>query len=97
MNIDSPHMHAFLATSIKGRRVYHGKDGGWIGDGIIDSSSPRLADVRARRTKSDPQIRARPSVGMGRLNALEVCTSHAILMFKHILRFALLKHLSQML
>lgn len=66
----------------------------WIGDGIIDSSSLRLADVRARRTESDPPIRARPSVGMGRLNALEVCTTHCILMFKHILRFALLKHLS---
>jgi hypothetical protein len=26
----------------------------WIGDGIIDSSSLRLADVRARRTESDP-------------------------------------------
>jgi hypothetical protein len=69
----------------------------WIGDSIIDSSSLRLADVRARRTESDPQLRARPSVGMGRLNALAVCTSHVILMFKHILRFALLKHLSQML
>jgi hypothetical protein len=69
----------------------------WIGDGIIDSSSLRLANVRARRTESDPQIRARPSVGMGCLNALEVCTSHVILMFKHILSFALLKHLSQML
>jgi hypothetical protein len=68
----------------------------WIGDGIIDSSSLRLADVRARRTESDRQIRARPTVGMGRLNALEVCTSHLILIFKHILRFALLKHLSQM-
>jgi hypothetical protein len=69
----------------------------WIGDGIIDSSSLRLANVQARRTESDPQIRARPSVGMGCLNALEVCTSHVILMFKHILSFALLKHLSQML
>jgi hypothetical protein len=69
----------------------------WIGDGIIDSFSLRLADVRARRTESDPQIRARQSVGMGRLNALEVCTSHVILIFKHILRFALLEHLSQML
>jgi hypothetical protein len=69
----------------------------WIGDGIIDSSSLRLADVRARRMESDPQIRARPSVGMGHLNALEVCTNHVILMFKHILRFALLKHLNQML
>jgi hypothetical protein len=69
----------------------------WIGDDIIDSSSLRLADDRARRTESDPQIRARPSMGMGHLNALEVCTSHVILMFKHILRFALLKHLSQML
>jgi hypothetical protein len=69
----------------------------WIGDDIIDSSSPRLADVRARRTESDPQIRAPPSVGMGRLNALEVCTTHGILMFKHNLRFALLKHLSSML
>jgi hypothetical protein len=69
----------------------------WIGDGIIDSSGLRLDDVQARRTESDPQIRARPSMGMGRLNALEVCTSHVILMFKHILRFALLKHLSQML
>jgi hypothetical protein len=69
----------------------------WIGDGIIDSSSLRLADVRTRRMESDPQIRARPSVGMGHLNALEVCTSHVILMFKHILRFALLKNLSQML
>jgi hypothetical protein len=27
----------------------------WIGDGIIDSSSLRLADVRARRTESDPR------------------------------------------
>jgi hypothetical protein len=44
----------------------------WIGDDIIDSSSLRLVDVRARRTETDPQIRARPSVGMGRLNALEV-------------------------
>jgi hypothetical protein len=44
----------------------------WIGDDIIDSSSLRLADVQARRTESDPQIRARPTVGMGRLNALEV-------------------------
>jgi hypothetical protein len=44
----------------------------WIGDGIIDSSSLRLADVQAQRTESDPQIRARPTVGMGRLNALEV-------------------------
>jgi hypothetical protein len=26
----------------------------WIGDGIIDSSSLRLADVRARRTEFDP-------------------------------------------
>jgi hypothetical protein len=26
----------------------------WIGDGIIKSSSLRLADVRARRTESDP-------------------------------------------
>jgi hypothetical protein len=26
----------------------------WIGDIIIDSSSLRLADVRARRTESDP-------------------------------------------
>jgi hypothetical protein len=69
----------------------------WIGDDIINSSSLRLADVRARRTESDPQIRARPSVGMGCLNTLEVCTSHVILMFKHVLRFALLKHLSQML
>jgi hypothetical protein len=60
----------------------------WIGDDIIDSSSLRLADVRARWTESDPQIRARPSVGMGRLNALELCTSHGIFMFKHILRFA---------
>jgi hypothetical protein len=66
----------------------------WIGVGIIDSSSLRLADIRARRTKSDPRIRARPSVGMGRLSALEVCTSHGTLMFKNILRFALLKHLS---
>jgi hypothetical protein len=66
----------------------------WIGDDINDSSSLRLADVRAWRTESDPQIRACPSVRMGRLNALEVCTSHGILMFKHILRFALLKHLS---
>jgi hypothetical protein len=48
----------------------------WIGDCIINSSSLRLADVRARRTESDPQIRARPSVGMGRLNALEVRTCH---------------------
>jgi hypothetical protein len=69
----------------------------WIGDGINDSSSLRLADVRARRTESGPQIRAQPSMGLGRLNTLEVCTSHGILMFKHILRFALLKHLSQML
>jgi hypothetical protein len=69
----------------------------WIGDDIIDSSNLRLADVRARRTEFDPHIRARPSVGMGCLNALEVCTIHVILMFKHILRFALLKHLSQML
>jgi hypothetical protein len=69
----------------------------WIGDDIIDSSSLRLADVRARRMEFDPPIRARPSVGMGRLNALEVCTTHCILIFKHILRFALLKHLSQML
>jgi hypothetical protein len=30
----------------------------WIGDGIIDSSSLRFADVRSRRTESDPQIRA---------------------------------------
>jgi hypothetical protein len=30
----------------------------WIGDGIIDSYSLRLADVRARRTESDPHIRA---------------------------------------
>jgi hypothetical protein len=66
----------------------------WIGDDIIDSSSPRLADIRAWRAESDPQIQARPSVGMGRLNALEVCTTHGILMFNHILRFALLKHLS---
>jgi hypothetical protein len=29
----------------------------WIGDDIIDSSSLRLADVRARRTESDSQIR----------------------------------------
>jgi hypothetical protein len=27
----------------------------WIGDGIIDSSSLRLADVRAQRTESDPR------------------------------------------
>jgi hypothetical protein len=27
----------------------------WIGDDIIDSSSLRLADVRARRTESDPR------------------------------------------
>jgi hypothetical protein len=27
----------------------------WISDGIIDSSSLRLADVRAQRTESDPR------------------------------------------
>jgi hypothetical protein len=37
-----------------GRGKKHGRL--WIGDGIIDSSSLRLADVRARRTESDPQI-----------------------------------------
>jgi hypothetical protein len=66
----------------------------WIGDDIIGSSSMRLADVRARRMESDPPIRAWPSMGMGQLNALEVCTTRCILMFKHILRFALQKHLS---
>jgi hypothetical protein len=29
----------------------------WIGDDIIDSSSLRLADVRARRTESDPRYK----------------------------------------
>jgi hypothetical protein len=42
----------------------------WIDNGIMDSSSLRLADIRSWRTESDPQIRAQPSVGMGRLNTL---------------------------
>jgi hypothetical protein len=90
-NLSEHDIDTYIVMSLGGGKK-HGRL--WIGDGIIDISSLRLADVRAWRTESDPQIRARPSVGMGRLNALEVCTSHGILMFKNILRFALLKHLS---
>jgi hypothetical protein len=93
-NLSEHDIDTNIVTALGGGKK-HGRL--WISDGIIGSSSLRLADVRARRTESNPQIRAWSSVGMGRLNALEVCTSHVILMFKHILRFALLKHLSQML
>ena len=49
----------------------HGRLG--VGDGIIDSRGLRLADVRARRADTDPPIRPRASVAMGRVGALEVC------------------------
>jgi hypothetical protein len=61
---------------------------------LVRPRPPRLLPTLAAEAESDPPIRARPSVGMGWLNALEVCTTHCILMLKHILRFALLKHLS---
>ena len=48
----------------------------YIGGGSFDSSGlPTLAEIRAMRTSSAPEIERRPRLGLGSLAAMYVCMS----------------------
>ena len=57
----------------------------YIGGACFESSGTggSLAEMRARRTSSAPEIERRPRVGLGRMAALEVCMSFLNLLFHY--------------
>ena len=61
----------------------------YIGGASFDSSGiPSLAEIRARRTNSAPEIKRRPRVGLDKIAAMEVHVSF----FNHLFHYSTCLH-----